>query len=75
MEKTTQFAQIASIMGDFLIQPPSPHYYTMGKMDELCQKINATFCLLRKLEMNELSENPFYQLCPIRRKGGKYFFI
>ena len=48
-----------------------PHY---GKMNELCSKNNATFCLLRELEMTGLHENLFYWLCPTRRKACKKVF-
>ena len=47
----------------------------MGKLDELCPKINAMFCFLKKLEMSELSENPFYWLYFIKRKGSKKFLV
>ena len=33
---------------------------TMGKMGDPCPKINATFCLLRKLEMTVLHKNLFH---------------
>ena len=54
-----------------VIQAKALDKCTMGKMDDLCPKIHATFCLLRHLEITELQKNLYYWLCPIGRKANK----